>query len=246
MLPPTLFLSLLALSPEGAWQRYQLAVFPAYAAAAAFGAEWILSGIPFSRPLFQAGEVMTAGLLLLPGGWQSLRYDRELLLPDTRTLAESWIESHLPEGTRILTDQEHSSPRIRMSRRQVAQLLELTRAQGHPRRKFYELMLQSHPGGGYEVYRILRSGADLRSGAWHAAWSAAGKATLDVREGLAAARKAGVEVVVLTSGGVDAAKSPEFKPFLEQTRSTGKLLAEFPPQPGVRAGPVIEVYRIMP
>jgi len=246
LIPPAFFLSLLALSPEGGWQRYQLAVFPAYAATAALGAEWLLGALPLSGRSLEACEAAAALLLLLPGGFQSLRYDRQLLLPDTRTLAEAWLESRLPEGTAVLTDQEHASPRIRMSRAQAERLLERTRAQGHPRGKYYELMLRSHPGGGFEVYRILRSGADLRSGAWHAAWSAAGKATIDVREGLAAARRAGVQVVVLTSAGVDAGKSPEFKAFLEQTRSAGRLLAEFSPEQGVRAGPKIEVYRISP
>jgi len=244
-LPAAFFLLLFSLSPEGAWERYQLAVFPAYAAAAAYGVEWILGWIPAGRG-GAASAVLAAAVLFLPGGSRSWSFDRELMLPDTRTLAESWIESNLPEGARILTDQEHSSPRIRMSRAQTVDLLGRTRAEGHPRKRYYELMLLSHPGGGYEVFRILRSPADLRSGAWHADWSARGRAVLDVRGGLAAVRAAGVQVVALSGGGVEATGAPEYKPFLEQTRAAGKLLARFSPEPGVRRGPAIEIYRISP
>ncbi|MBI5244838.1 MAG: glycosyltransferase family 39 protein [Elusimicrobia bacterium] len=235
LIPAAAFLALLACSPEGAWQRYQLAVFPAYAAAAAYAVEWLPARL--ASPLL-------AFVLLLPGGRQSWAYATDLRLDDTRTLAAAWIESSLPEGTRILTDQEHSSPLIRMCRREVSELLERTRSEGHPRWRYYELMLRSHPGGGFEALRILRSAADLRSGAWHAGWSARGRATVDVLGGLAAARAAGVEVVALTSDGVEATGAPEYARFLRETRSAGALLAEFSPEPGLRRGPMIEIYRI--
>ena len=235
LLPPAAFLVLLALSQEGAWQRYQLAVFPAYAAAAAF----LLESLAAAKP----APILLA-VLLLPGALSSLAFDRELLLPDTRTLAAAWLEANLPEGTRILSDQEHASPPLRMSQLQVEALLEQTRAENHPRRKYYELMLRSHPGKGFEVVRILRGGADLRSGEWHARWSASGRAVLDVREGLAPVRGARVEVVVLTGEGVEATKAPEYGRFLSEARGQGLLLAEFRPEPGLRRGPRIEILRI--
>jgi hypothetical protein len=236
LLPALAFIVLLAFSQEGAWQRYQLAVFPAYAAAAAFFIEEVLKAKP--APLILA-------VLLLPGAVSSWAFDRELRLPDTRTLAAAWLEANLPEGTRVLTDQEHVSPPMRMSQLQVAALLERTRAQNHPRARYYELMLRSHPGGGFEVYRILRGGADLRSGEWHVQWSASGKAVLDVKEGLAPLQEAGVEAVVLTSDGVEATRSPEYARFLGEARSQGRLLAEFHPEPGLRRGPLIEILRIV-
>lgn len=232
---PAAFLVLLALSQEGAWQRYQLAVFPAYAAAAAF----LVERTPASRP-----AALLLVVLLLPGAVSSWAFGRELLLPDTRTLAARWLEANLPEGARVLTDQEHASPPLRMSQLQVEALLAQTRAENHPRQKYYELMLRSHPGGGFEVYRVLRGGADLRSGEWHARWSASGKAVLDVREGLAPVRSAGVEVVVLTSDGVEATKAPEYRRFLEEARAQGRPLAEFRPEPGLRRGPRIEILRV--
>lgn len=229
----------LALSPEGGWQRYQLSVFPAYALAAAFFVERVLSALPSRAPLLPLALLALA----LPGAAQSRAFDRELVLPDTRILAAQWLERELP-GAAVLTDQEHASPPLRMSREQVAELLERTRAEAHPRARYYELMLRSHPGGGRRVLRILRSGADLRSGTWHAGWSARGRAVLDVSEGLAAARAAGVEVVALSSSGADPARSPELARFFAALEKEGRPLAVFEPAAGERRGPVIRILDI--
>jgi hypothetical protein len=126
----------------------------------------------------------------------------------------------------------------------VERLLAKTRASGHPRRRVYELMAESHPGGGYGVYRLRRSAADLHTLAGAAEFSSQGQAFLDVAEGLNAAREEGISVVVLTSFGADAARSPELARFLSQTRREGKLLALFAPEPGVLAGPRIEIYGV--
>ncbi|MFA6029887.1 MAG: glycosyltransferase family 39 protein [Elusimicrobiota bacterium] len=237
--PCVVLLVPLALSPEGGWQRYQLSVFPAYALAAAFFVERVLAALPARAPLFPLALLALA----LPGAAQCRAFDRELVLPDTRSLAADWLERERP-GAAVLTDQEHASPPLRMSREQVAELLERTRAEGHPRARYYELMLRSHPGGGRRVLRILRSGADLRSGTWHAGWSARGRAVLDVREGLSAARAAGVEVVALSSSGADPARSPELAAFFAALEQEGRPLAVFMPAPGERRGPVIRILDI--
>lgn len=241
LLPPAAgLIALLSLSAEGDWARYLLAAYPAFALIAALGVEWALSGSPKRTWFFAAASAA----LMLPGAWRSWAFDRELRLPDTRTLAAQWIESNLTPGTSILLDQEHASPALRMEQTQVAELLAKTRALGHPRERYYELMLGSHPGGGYRIRRILREASDLHSGSWHADWSARGKDSLDVSSGLSAAREAGVEVVVLTSAGADASRSPALAPFLRETEREGGLLAEFAPEEGLRAGPRIRIYRM--
>jgi hypothetical protein len=239
---PALFTALLAVSPEGAWARYLLAVYPALAwTAAEFVERWFLPRRAAPRPWFNAALALC---LMAPGAAGAWSFDREILLPDTRTLAAAWVEANLPAGSAVLEDQEHASPCLRMSRAQAAELLEKTRASGHPRRRYYELMLLSHPGGGYAVFRILRDASDLRSGRWHSAWSAGGRAMLDVREGMSAAREAGVRYAILSSAGATPERSPGLGRFFSEIQARGRLLAEFRPEKGRRTGPEIRIFDV--
>jgi 4-amino-4-deoxy-L-arabinose transferase-like glycosyltransferase len=58
-------------------------------------------------PLF-AGSVLAivlVGVGLVQGASTSVRFDRMLLLPDSRTVALDWIEMNLPAGSRIVREQ---------------------------------------------------------------------------------------------------------------------------------------------
>ena len=211
--------------------RYLYSVFPAVAILAALGVRAVFGRLKWAAWL----------LLLLPGAWSSWSADRELLLPDTRNVASAWIQENLPPGTRILSDYEADSPRVAMSLEFAQRNHERTKASGHPRRRYYQLMATGHPGGGYEVYQVQREAAELLSGPWHARWSASGRPVMDVHEGLGSARKADVEVVILTSYGL---ARNESEPYVRQARSQGRLLAEFRPEPGKIRGPRIEIHRI--
>src|SRR5581483_11874765 len=160
------------------------------------------------------------------------------------TLAAQWIERRVPAGEKILLDQEHASPPLHLSFEMTARLLEKTRLTGHPRSRVYELMRHSHPGGGYAIYRVLRSAADLHTLAGQAAFSTQGQAFLDVRDGLAAVKKEGIRYVVLTSFGAEPEHSPELGRFLSETEMKGRLLSEFDPVPRRLTGPRIRIYRI--
>jgi hypothetical protein len=251
LLIPTLFLvGCLSFSGEGGWQRYLFAGFPALALVAGVGAErvirilsrWLGEGF-WDRPVVVAALVL---LLALPGGLKSWSFDRELLLPDTRALAAQWIESHIPQGSKILMDQEHASPPLRLSPETVRRLLERTKANGHPRARYYEIMKESHPGGGYAVYQVRRSAEDLHTLPGYAAESAAGRPVLDVSGGLAAVRREGIAWVVLTSFGAEIGRSRELDRFLTETQDKGQLLARFDPQPGKNTGPHIQIYHLLP
>lgn len=238
--PIVVFVICLSLSGEGAWQRYLFAAFPGIALVAGRGFDALF---PARREKTWQLAIGLA-VLILPGAWLSAGFDRRLLLPDTRTIAADWIESNIPVGSKILLDQEHASPRLRISKEMVERLLAKTRETGHPRSHVYELMLRSHPGGGYSIYRILRSAADLHTLAGEAAFSSQGQEFIDLRGGLSAARKERIRFVVLTSFGAEQERSPELARFLSETEKDGRLLKEFDPEPGMRAGPRIRVYRI--
>jgi hypothetical protein len=65
-----------------------------------------------------------------------------------------------------------------------------------------------------------------------------------VRAGLAAARAAGIEYVVLSSFGAREDRSQDIARFFEEVRTQGELLREFREVPGVVAGPRIRVFKI--
>ncbi|MFA5140238.1 MAG: glycosyltransferase family 39 protein [Elusimicrobiota bacterium] len=232
----------LAASPEGDWARYLEGVFPCLALAAGFGVEALLRSL--RRADSRVLQAVVLAVLMGPGFRGSWAFCREIGLPDTRVLAAEWIEKNLPENTSLLIDQEHASPMVRKCPEQVRGLLERTKESGHPRWRYYELMLSGHPGGGFRVSQILRGAADLHSGGWHSRWSAEGRSVLDVRSGLGAALAAGVEVVVLSSVGATAESAPELAAFLSETASRGTLLAEFVPVPGEVRGPSLRVFRV--
>lgn len=238
LLPVAGYLVALARSPEGHWGRYLMALYPGLALLAGCGFQWAAGGL---RGPAAAGAL---AVLLLPGAWASLEFDRGTLTPDTRTLATRWVEENVPTGSVVLLDQEHASPRLAMAKDEVRRLLERTEAAGHPRARYYRYLLEGHPGGGYELYRVRREYSDLHSYPGHVAFSQAGHPILDARPGLSAVRAAGVEYVVLTSWGADPERSPELAPFLAEVRREGKLLQTFAPAPGAAIGPRLEIYRV--
>lgn len=236
--PILLTLIFFSMSSEGGWPRYSLGVYPALALLAAAGFEAAVPKLP-------AWGVATAvAVFLLPGIWRSAAYDRSVLLPDTRTLSTEWVEANIPEGKTLLLDQEFASPRVKWDRATVERLLARTREENHPRARYFQYMLNGHPGGGYGVYRVPRDFKDLHSYPGHVAFSQLAQPILDVREGLKAAKAAGVDFVVLTSFGADEYRSPELADFLSQVRQDGQPVAVFEPAEGRIMGPRIEIYRL--
>ncbi|MBI3299983.1 MAG: glycosyltransferase family 39 protein [Elusimicrobia bacterium] len=237
--PPVAQMSFLAFSDKGGAARYLIASLPALALVAAHGVE-ALGG---ARLAGAAARAAVLALIMFPGGLRSAAYAAALNRPDTRLAAQTWIEANLPIGTRIVLGAEPDTPPLRSSREQVARLLERTRAAGHPRARYYELMLESHPGGGYDLLRMKRDAGDMDTGPWHRQWSDASRDTLDVAAGLSAARAAGASVAVLSSMGLGFG-TPDVGRFLDETERQGRLLAEFLPEEGRVNGPHIKVYRI--
>lgn len=250
LFPAACQVAFIAAAPEGAWERYLLAAYPAFAVVGAHGASFFLERLRRIRPgggapaLNSAAAGVLVAVLLGAGFAESWRFGRELGLPDTRFLSTEWALRNVPEGETVLLDQEHAGPDLRMSREQARELYQRTISAGHARSRYYRYMLEGHPGGGYRIYRIARGYGDLHSGDWHVRWSSEGKDFLDLREGLSPALTAGVRYVALSSFGARPDRSPELADFFSQLETRGELLREFKPVRGVVAGPRIRIFRI--
>jgi len=230
------------LSDKGGNMRYLFASMPAMALVAGYGVESLagLLRVPMASGLARAGIL---ALLLAPGVFESALWTRALLLPDTRHDASRWIEANIPPGTKVLAGDESNSPPMRLSKSSGEALLASTKAAGHPRWRYYELLAESHPGGGFDIVRLVRDPVEISTGFWHRRWSESGRAVLDVSEGLSAARRNGVQVVVLASETFGFA-TPGIARFVEETMAQGRLLADFSPVPGRVKGPHIRVYLV--
>ena len=225
--------------PDGSWPRYLFGCYPGMALLASEG---------LTRLLARRGRVwigLAAVLCLGPGLIASWTYDRELLVPDTRLLAQVWIESNLPQGSVMLLDSTHASPRLVMIKEELAELAAKTAKAGSPRSRLYEAMRDSHPGGGYRIYQIQRSAADLRSNPAHVALSQADAPTLDVRSGLDSARAMRIGYVVTSSYGANPARARELSSFFEELYTQAELVKEFVPEYGAVSGPLLRVYRVV-
>jgi len=234
--PCLVHFALLANHPYGGWMRFLIPALPGLIILSGLGAQELYEKKP-SRAL----AIALAALLLAPGLWRSMAFARDFSLPDTRLEAAAWLEHNLPAGTAILLDQEHDSPQLPMSAEQAKSLLERTTAAGHPKKRYYELMANSHPGGGYKIYRIERSAADLESRPEHVRWSNSARDMVDIKPGLSALEAAGIEAVVLSSHGINPERRPEYAAFLEQLKSRWRLAAKFSPGEKSR-GPELEIY----
>ncbi|MBI4387151.1 MAG: hypothetical protein HY551_07200, partial [Elusimicrobia bacterium] len=141
-------------------------------------------------------------------------------------------------------DQEHESPRVRLSMEAIDALIRQTTLAGHPKQRYYELMKSGHPGGGFFVYRIRRDPWELGTGPRHTQFSQQAHLTIDVKTGLEPARAQGVELVVWVGRGGDFSRLPGLERFYEEVSREGTLLADFIPLAGSRGGPHIAIYRV--
>lgn len=237
-LPTAGYAAFLCSHPDGAWMRYLFGCFPAVALLASEGLTRLARGRGPAALLLLA--LAAAG----PGLYHSFKYDQDLLRPDTRIVSEGWITGNIPAGSTLLMDYPHANPRVSMVKEQVQELLKKTTELGSPRSRYFRAMLDSHPGGGYRVYRIQRSAKDLRLNPRLLAMSQADSAMLDLSAGLAAARAARVDYVITSDYGANPARAVELADFFDQLGREGILLKEFSPERGQVNGPLLRVYRL--
>lgn len=238
-LPVLAYVLVLGANPDGGWPRYLLAVLPGCALLASEGlALCARRAAPWGLPL-------AAALALGPGLAQCALQDRDMRLPDTRQLSRAWVLRNVPQGAAIILDQANASPDLAMTREQVEELARRTEASGSPRTKLYRGMARSHPGGGYRIYRVLRSARDL--GTYHPGQvelSQADSPMVDLRPGLKAARAVKAGWIVVSSFGAWPGRAPELDGFFRELSERARLEAEFVPVPGELAGPHLRLYRL--
>jgi len=103
-------------------------------------------------------------------------------------------------------------------------------------------MIQSHPGGGYEIFLIERTAGELNTLTHHSSWSQQAFDTLDVEAGLAPVRKAKIHYVILSSFGTTPTKNPRLGKFFDELDKQGVKLQEFGPER--EFSPRIEIYQL--
>jgi hypothetical protein len=237
--PVLVYVLVLTLNPDGGWPRYLLAVLPGWALLASES----LALAQRRRP--SLASVAAVVLVIGPGLARCALQDRDMRLPDTRQLSRAWILQNIPLGAAIILDQANASPDLAMTREQVEELARRTEAAGSPRARLYKGMARSHPGGGYRIYRILRSARDL--GTYHPGQvelSQADSPMADLRSGLEGARAVKAGWIVVSSFGAWPGRAPELDGFFGELASKAALEAEFVPSAGRLAGPHLRVYRL--
>lgn len=237
LLPVAAYAVVLAYSPDGGWQRYLLAVFPALALLSSEGLA-LLGGSSAWR------RAAVAALVAAPGLFLSGRLVASLSLPDTRGQAEVWMKENVPAGEAILLDLPHASPRAIPSKEQCLDLAARTAAAGSPRSRLWSAMAERHPGGGWRIYRVQRSAGDLFSSPKHVASSQADADFLDVRPGLDPVRAVRASWVVTSSIGADPRRARELSTFFSELASGADLVREFAPEPGKTTGPWLRVWKL--
>ncbi len=240
-LPVLLYVLVLSANPDGGWPRYLLAVLPGWALLASDGLALCARG----RARWVG--LLAAALVVGPGIVQCARQDRDMRLPDTRQLARSWVLEHVPQGATLILDEPDASPDLAMVREELEELAQRTHAAGSPRARLFGGMARSHPGGGYRIYRILRSARDL--GTYHpkqVELSQADAPMVDLRPGISAARAVKAGWIVTSSFGAAPGHSPELAAFFRELPVQARLEAAFAPVPAELAGPSLRIYRLEP
>jgi hypothetical protein len=156
-------------------------------------------------------------LAAAPGAYASITSDRFLRQDDTRTLAERYIEAHVPEGSTILT-QPYSAV-LTPSREGLTEAL--TRnlgSAGAASTKFQlQLSLDPYPSPAYRLIYLGRGGLDAEK-------IYVDPAQLGGSEGLEPLRRLGVTYVLVKRYN---RPDPETLPFLTALAREGRRIAAF-------------------
>ncbi|MEO5822309.1 MAG: glycosyltransferase family 39 protein [Vicinamibacteraceae bacterium] len=165
---------LVLLSRRRPWQAILLASFPVafllFLSHTVAASRYLNPALPFLAVLAGAGLAMLARpgrlaailalMLALPAAWHSHQIGRFFSQADTRTLAQAWIETHVPPGSTVLV--QPYSVVLTQSRESLTEAL--TATMGDPRRastKFaIRLGLEPYPAPAYRTIYLGDGGLD--------------------------------------------------------------------------------------
>lgn len=96
------------------------------------------------------------GIVVAPSLQRIVYWDRLMSAPDVRTLAKSWIEAHIPPGSRIALDGSFFTPRLSFSAKQLTEKLALIEAQpgahSNAKKRRIETLLKKPVASAYDMY----------------------------------------------------------------------------------------------
>lgn len=234
----------------------------AYPALSILGASFLvdLVGWRIRRTTWRAIAVASAAALIIamPAA-RSLRDSYRLSLPDTRTLAKDWFESHIPSGSRVLMDSGKYylgafGPPLPLSRWTLEYFIgrgkppssNLARMEGTRRigysgeREYFRRQLATLNGRpGYDVIQILHDPGS----------NVADALTLEqyVKMGAQYAVTSSFARRAYVVGGAEAAshkqKAARYRELYQTLDARAPLLKEFRPSESVQ-GPTLRVYKL--
>ena len=208
------------------------------------------------------GIVSLCALLVLPGAMSIAQYDVRGLHKDTRLLAKEWIEQYIPSGAKVLLDD--GGPELQMStqglRAMYERALQETRVGAfttHLSIEYgYRLVTVKEPS--YDILKIYRPW-------WLPEEGLGGVKKLETEKDLDMGNplklrgvmplnyyvQQGFELAVIHSDvykkySTEPKKSqfPSFAQFYQDLREKGELIKAINPDPWLRRGPRVEIYRI--
>jgi len=219
-------------------ENYAFAVFPIVGMVAGFS--WVfISKLNLNRAIYAVFYLIIA----LPAMTHSIHMVQNYLRPDTRLMAQHWIEKNIPAGKRILQDQVHTMPRLIIDKNQLQKLHERMANLNHPRQHYYKFLIDSHPGGGYTIFLIKRSAHELVTQKRLTEWSQKGYAFLKTDNGLDDLRAAQIDYVIWSSAGARRENSPRLLKYFDDLENKTQLIKEFTPKINSYS-PTVRIYKI--
>ncbi len=252
-------------SPSYASGRHISMIYPVLCIGAAMMVNQVCELIP-EWPLNRQGKSLAIAaictLLVLPGVMIIAQYDFRGLHKDTRLLAKEWIEQNIPSGTKVLLDD--GGPELQMSIKGLKAMYE--RAQQETRvgaftthlniEYGYRLVTVREPS--YDVLKIYRPW-------WLPEEVLGGVNKLETEKDLDMGNplklrgvmslnhyvQDGFEFAVIHSDVYKKysrepkkTRFPSFAQFYQDLRGQGELIKKIEPDPWLRRGPTVEIYRI--
>jgi hypothetical protein len=143
-----------------------------------------------------------------------------------------------------MLDAPHASPELVMEKAEVDELAEKTKAAGSPRARLYRGMAESHPGGGYRLYRLRRFAKEMEALPGQVEVSQADYPLVDARPGLDTLKALRIQWVVTSNWGADPSRVPELRTFFDELYGQAQLVRDFTPEADARGGPVLRIFKL--